>query len=413
MSDTPYFRPPQRCEKPYTVSQINEGIAALLESAGTLVWVEGEISNFKRASSGHCYLVLKDAQSQIPAVLWKSTAAKHAFEPQDGMAVTVIASLRVYRRGGYYQLDIQRMQPSGTGALFAVFEKLKKKLEKEGLFDPQRKKPLPETVSFLGVITARTGAVFHDICWIVASRAPQTNILLRSVPVQGEQAPPEIVAAITEMNEQGKVDCIILARGGGSIEDLWAFNDERVVRAIAASKIPLISAIGHEIDFTLSDFAADLRAPTPSAAAEIAVPDTFETTRYYEELAKRFASGFQYYLTTVFETFRNIISDKTFKLPLRLIEESRQRLDMLQDKNLRITGFLFQTLRSRLSKTAAQLHALSPLAVLARGYSVVSDEKGKPVKHADTVTVGDSVSIRFHNGGARANITEVVFPHKE
>ncbi len=400
------FLPPQVCEKPYTVSEINDGIATLLESGNTLVWVEAEISNFKSASSGHYYLRLKDEQSQVPAVMWRSIAAKHSFEPEDGMAVTVIASLRVYRKGGYYQLDIRRMQPSGIGALYAAFEKIRKKLEAEGLFDTAHKKKLPESVKTLGVITAKTGAAIRDICRVVATRAPQTDILLRAVPVQGESAPPAIASAIREMNEYGGVDCIILGRGGGSIEDLWAFNDEKVVRAIFASNIPVISAVGHEIDFTLSDFTADVRAPTPSAAAEIAVPDGQENRRYFEEIAKRFSSVTQYYFAGVNNTYNTIIRNPAFKKALYFISDARQQLDILRERKIRTIGYTLKNFRTRLSKDAAQLQALSPLAVLSRGYSAVTKSDDTPIKDSSQLKKGELIQIRFYKGKASADIIE-------
>jgi exodeoxyribonuclease VII large subunit len=407
MIDFTTFLPPKQCERPYTVSQINDGIATIIESENTLIWAEGEISNFKHASSGHCYFRLKDKQSQIPCVMWRSTIAKHSFEPEDGMAVMVIASIRVYRKGGYYQLEVHKMQPSGIGALFAAFEQLKEKLESEGLFDPAHKKPLPESVKTVGVITAKTGAAIHDILKVIASRAPRTDILLRSVPVQGEQAPKEIITALGEMNEYRNIDCIILGRGGGSIEDLWAFNDENVVRAIFKSTIPVISAVGHEIDFTLSDFVADMRAPTPSAAAEMAVPDERENKRYFEEMTKRFSSIFQHYLASVHEAYNDVIFNPVFKRALHYLSEARQQCDSLHEDTVRAIGSIVQTNRAQLSKNAAQMQALNPLAVLSRGYSVVSKEHKTPVKNAGQLRKGDNIHIQFHKGEASADITSV------
>lgn len=407
MMDIFPFLPPRECEKPYTVSQINDGIAFALESENTLVWVEAEISGYKHASSGHCYFRLKDSNSQIPAVMWRSTAAKHAFEPEDGMAVTAIASIRVYRKGGYYQLDVHKMQPMGIGALFAAFEELRKKLKEEGLFDPAYKKSLPETVKTLGVITAKTGAAIRDIVKVVSKRAPQTDIILRSVPVQGNEAPPEIVAALREMNEYAQCDCIILGRGGGSVEDLWAFNDELVVRAIFDSKIPIISAIGHEIDVTLSDFVADIRAPTPSAAAEIVVADERENRRYFEEIAKRFSSEIKYYFTTIYEKYMGITRHPVFKKALYLFSEAKQQCDMLNERSTRAIVYSIKNLKARLSKHAAQLQALSPLSVLSRGYSTVSKEDGSLVKDANQLQKGENIRLQFYKGKARADVTSV------
>jgi len=401
------FLPPQQCEKPYSVSDINKGIAQILESGNTLVWVDGEISNFKRSSSGHCYLRLKDEQSTIPAVLWRTIAAQVAFEPQDGMAVRVIASIRVYQKGGYYQLDIHRMQPAGVGALFAAFEKLKKKLEEEGLFDPSHKRKLPRTVTTLGVITAKSGAAIRDIVKVVAKRAPATDIVLVDTPVQGEKAPVKIAEAIESMNAYGKVDCIIVGRGGGSIEDLWAFNDERVARAIFASAIPVISAVGHEIDFTIADFVADVRAPTPSAAAEIAVADRQESRRLFIAIAQRFAGLTRRYFTAVRDSYEELAARMAARRPGRLIAEARQRIDELNERRLRAIAGRFGRHRERLRHAAAQLEALSPLAVLSRGYSVVRKNDGTAVKDAARLEPGEAVNVRFHRGHATATVNSV------
>lgn len=399
--------PPHECERPYTVSQINDGIAFAIESENTLIWAEAEISNFKCASSGHFYFRLKDNFSQIPAVMWRSTAAKHPFEPEEGMAVTIIASIRVYRKGGYYQLDVHKMQPTGIGAQFAAFEKLRERLKEEGLFDTEYKKPLPETVKTLGVITAKSGAAIRDIIKVVSKRAPQTDIILRSTPVQGSEAPLEIVKALKEMNEYARCDCIILGRGGGSVEDLWAFNDERVVRAVFASEIPIISAVGHEIDFTLSDFAADLRAPTPSAAAEIAVADERENRRYFEEISKRFSSLIQYYFTSTNDTYKAIARHPAFKKALYIVSEARQQCDMLNERSVRAIAYIVKNYKAQLSKHAAQLQALSPLAVLARGYSAVSKEDGTLVKDSKQLQKGENIHIQFYKGKATAGVTSV------
>jgi exodeoxyribonuclease VII large subunit len=299
------------------------------------------------------------------------------------------------------------MQLAGIGALFAAFEKLKEKLEAEGLFDPTDKKPLRESVGTVGVITAKTGAVIRDILKVIASRAPRTDILLRNVLVQGEQAPGEIVTALEEMNEYKNIDCIVLGRGGGSIEDLWAFNDEKVVRAIFKSAIPVISAVGHEIDFTLSDFVADVRAPTPSAAAEMVVPDERENKRYFEEMTKRFSSVFQHYIGSVYETFNGVIYNPVFKRALHFISDARQQCDTLHEDAVRAIGNIIQKNRAQLSKNSAQMQALNPLAVLSRGYSVVSKERKTPVKDAGKLKKGDSVHIQFHKGEASADITSV------
>jgi exodeoxyribonuclease VII large subunit len=398
------FLPPQKSEKPYTISQINDGIGRILESGNTLVWLEGEISNFKRATSGHCYLRLKDEISQIPAVLWKQTALDLKFQPEDGMQVLAIASIRVYQKGGYYQLDIHRMQPAGLGALYAAFLALKEKLEKEGLFDPAAKKPLPDTVETLGVITSKQGAALQDIIKVVRTRSPRTSIVLIDVAVQGDKAAPQIAAAIRDMNAYGKVDCIIVGRGGGSIEDLWAFNEEIVARAIAASKIPIISAVGHEIDFTIADFVADVRAPTPSAAAEIAVPDDREGRRYFYSLAGRLYNVFTRFFSDAQASLDACRERPAWQRPLELAAEARQSLDELNERQARALNVFFEKTRARISAAASQLSALSPLATMGRGYSVVADKNGATVKNASQVSCGDAITIYFHTGKADATI---------
>ncbi|MDD5672970.1 MAG: exodeoxyribonuclease VII large subunit [Chitinivibrionales bacterium] len=400
------FLPPTECSEPYSVTQINQGVAAIIEAGNTLVWVEGEISNFKRSGSGHCYLKLKDAESQVPAVIWRSTIDKFQFEPQDGMAVLVIASVRVYTRGGYYQLEIHRMQPAGQGALALQFEQLKKRLEAEGLFDARHKRPLPESVCRLGVITAKTGAAVRDIIRIVSRRSPQTDILICDVPVQGDKAPAAIAAGLAAMNAHGKVDCIIVGRGGGSVEDLWAFNTEEVARAIYHSSIPVISAVGHEIDYTIADFVADLRAPTPSAAAELAVGDNAEQGRLFQTLARRF---FRDALRAVadcrarYDAIKNRIG---FKMPLRRIAEARQQLDDLGMRaQTRIRGQIEQA-TLHLQSAAGKLNSLSPLATLARGYAVVTDAAGKTVNSYDQVAISDALTVRLKKGRLKTIVTE-------
>ena len=293
------FATPREAERPYTVSEINAGIALMLDERNTLVWVEGEISGWKSYSSGHCYFKLKDEGSQIPGVMWKSAADKLEFKPRDSMAVFAVASISVYEKGGYYQLNVHKMMPAGEGALHLAFEKLKEKLLKEGLFDDAHKTPLPPSVATLGVVTSKNGAALWDIVRVVAKRAPQTNIVIIDTPVQGDKAAAQIAKSIKAMNEFAQVDLMIVGRGGGSIEDLWAFNEEVVARAIYESRIPIISAVGHEIDFTIADFVADVRAPTPSAAAEMAVADTRENERYFGLCAERFSRGFSRYFADV------------------------------------------------------------------------------------------------------------------
>lgn len=401
------FLSPQESDHPYTVSEINEGISLLLESGNTLVWVEGEISNWKPSSSGHVYFRLKDSDCQIPAVIWRTSASQLTFKPQDGIAVIAIASIRVYQKGGYYQLDVHRMQPIGSGALYAEFEKLKAKLEKEGLFDDSHKKPLPDSVNTVGVVTSKNGAVIQDIIRVISSRAPQTDIILIDVPVQGEKAATKIAEAIHTFNEYGNVDCMIVGRGGGSIEDLWAFNEEIVARAIYDSKIPVISAVGHEIDFTIADFTADIRAATPSVAAEIAVTDNKENRRYFSTYTERFALAFQRYFFGIKERFFNLYNRNALRRPVRMLLEYTQHCDDLQERCLRGFEIKLKQDLSRLSSASLRLNSLSPLSVLARGYAVVTKASGQPVRSSSQLVPGESVNLRFFNGSAKSSITDI------
>lgn len=401
------FLSPQQSDRPYTISEVNEGISLILESGNTLVWVEGEISNWKPSSSGHCYFRLKDQDCQIPAVIWRSAAQQLTFKPQDGVAVRAIASIRVYKKGGYYQLDIHRMQPLGSGALHAAFEKLKKKLEQEGLFDMSHKKALPDSVSTLGIVTSKRGAAIQDIIRVVSSRAPQTDVILIDVAVQGETAAPAIAAAIRNFNNYGKVDCIIVGRGGGSIEDLWAFNEEIVARAIYESEIPVISAVGHEIDFTIADFVADVRAPTPSAAAEMVVADNKESKRYFSSYAQRFGIAFQRYFLDIQNQYEMLIRRNALRRPLRMLLESSQYCDDLEHRCMRSFEMTFKRNITRLSSAASRLNSLSPLSVLARGYSVITKGDGKAVRSSEQLTPGETVRLRFFTGSALGNIISI------
>jgi exodeoxyribonuclease VII large subunit len=408
MTDDDYcfeFLRPQECDRPYTISEINAGIAQMLDERNTVVWVEGEISGWKSYGSGHCYFTLKDETSKIPAVMWKSAADKLDFKPQDSMAVFAIASIGVYEKGGYYQLSVHRLMPAGLGALHLAFEKLKEKLYKEGLFDEERKQPLPRSVSKLGVVTSKNGAALWDIVSVVAKRAPQTDIVIIDTAVQGDKAAGQIAKSIKMMNDYGQVDVMIVGRGGGSIEDLWAFNEEAVARAIYESKIPIISAVGHEIDFTIADFVADVRAPTPSAAAEIAVPDTKDSGQYLELCCERFARAFINYFDDINNRFDRCASSRAFARPFRMIQNAEQGLDNVNDRFARAIKTSIRTKEEKIKSLADRLDALSPLAVLGRGYSIVQDAGGATVKSAKSLNVGDGVKIRLADGSAEAWVT--------
>jgi len=401
------FLTPRECERPYTISEVNSGIAQIFEQHNTLVWIEGELSGWKSYPSGHCYFKLKDENSQIPGVMWKSAADKLEFRPRDNMAVFAIATISVYTKGGYYQLNVHKMMPAGEGALHLKFEKLKKRLLEEGLFDDIHKKPLPRSVSTLGVVTSKNGAALWDIVRVVAKRAPQTNIVVIDTLVQGDKAAGQIAKSIRAMNDYGQIDLMIVGRGGGAIEDLWAFNEEIVARAIHESHIPIISAVGHEIDFTIADFTADVRAPTPSAAAEMAVADTQENRRYFEQLETRFSNGLNRYIANINGRVRRIKSSRALSKPFRAIREYEQELDDLKESMHMDIKQSMQSNANLLKSAAARLNALSPLAVLGRGYCVVRDSGGTTVKSAKRLKAGDNVSIRFADGTVGAQVTVI------
>ncbi|MDR2577242.1 MAG: exodeoxyribonuclease VII large subunit [Chitinispirillales bacterium] len=399
------FLTPQESDEPYTITEINAGIAQILGERNTLVWVEGEISGWKSYPSGHCYFKLMDENSQIPGVMWKSAAVKLDFEPNDSMAVFAVASISVYEKNGYYQLNVHRMMPAGKGALHLAFEKLKEKLRKEGLFDDSHKKTLPRSVSTLGVVTSKSGAALWDIVSVVAKRAPQTDIVIIDTAVQGDKAAGQIAKSIKAMNDYGQVDLMIVGRGGGSAEDLWAFNEEAVARAIHESRIPIISAVGHEIDFTIADFAADVRAPTPSAAAEIAVPDTKESSRHFQLCGERFIRAFAEYFGDINDRIGRIKSSRAMSLPFRILQNAEQSFDEAGERFGRAMRLSMRSMDEKVKTTAKRLNALSPLAVLARGYSVVQDSKGAVIKSVNSIELGDIVKIRLADGSADALVT--------
>ncbi|MDR3013007.1 MAG: exodeoxyribonuclease VII large subunit [Chitinispirillales bacterium] len=397
------FLTPQESDRPYTISEINSGIAQIFESRNTLVWVEGELSGWKSYPSGHCYFKLKDANSQIPGVIWKTAAQKLDFKPQDNMAVFAIASISVYEKGGYYQLSVHRLMPAGEGALHLAFEKLKEKLLKEGLFDDNHKKPLPHSVGTLGVVTSKQGAALWDIVRVVARRAPQTDIVIIDTPVQGGKAAGQIAKSIHLMNNyDGQIDLMIVGRGGGAIEDLWAFNEEVVARAIFESRIPIISAVGHEIDFTIADFVADMRAPTPSAAAEMAVADTKENDRHFKHCSAQFANAFNRYIANINGKINRIKSSRAMHRPIHIIQNAEQGLDDFQNRFSLAMKSSVHIKHELLKSAADRLNALSPLAVLGRGYGIVQNEKGATIRSVKSMELGDIVKIKLADGAADA-----------
>lgn len=385
-----------------TVSQLNTYLKQILDKNIILndIWIKGEISNFKLHYSGHMYITLKDEGGVLKAVMFRGAAAHLNFMPEDGMRVLARGRVSVYEAGGSYQLYINEMIPDGVGALYIAYEQLKKKLEEEGLFDESHKKPIPKYPEKIGVITATTGAAIRDIINVITRRYPYAEIIIYPSLVQGDGAAANIAEGIEYFNKTKETDTLIVGRGGGSIEDLWAFNEEIVARAIYASEIPIISAVGHETDFTIADFVADLRAPTPSAAAEIAVPSQLEL------LSK---------IATAEERLKNAL--------VRSVESRRIRLDGLRlrdprekigDLNITLDNYIKQmqsgfsmTLareKTRFSNACAKLDALSPLRVMARGYAVASNDDGSVIKSVNDLKSDDEFNLRFADGKTRCKV---------
>jgi exodeoxyribonuclease VII large subunit len=434
----------------YSISELNNNIKQLLEDKYPFLWISGEISNYRVPSSGHCYFTLKDSRSQISAVLFRSQAANLAFRPKDGLAVVGFGRVAVYEPRGSYQIVFEYLEPKGIGNLQIAFEKLKRQLATEGLFDSQFKKPLPALPKAIAVVTSPTGAAVRDFIHVAQRRFANLPLQVVPVRVQGDMAPLEIIQALTLLNEIESCDVIVLARGGGSIEDLWAFNDERVARAIFASRIPVVSAIGHETDFTISDFVADLRAPTPSAAAEIVVPLKTELqSRLYEMKQKLYVStasslklldkqlvGLHNRIvhpkrriqdwrmrqddlaTWLTATIKDIVARKKERIvfrremlmqgsPVKNIETLRMRLDSFQQG---LNGEMFHQLQDRrtfLSKNSAMLDAFNPLAILQRGYSITRSLPDRTiVRDASAVKTDQQLEVVLASGKLRVTVTD-------
>jgi exodeoxyribonuclease VII large subunit len=387
--------------EPYTVSQLTGIIRRLIEYEPELsdVWVEGEVSNFSRASSGHCYFTLKDAGSQIGCVMWRNIAQMQDALPVDGDLVLAHGRVGVYETGGRYQLYVDQFQPAGTGALYLQFERLKARLEAEGLFAPERKRPLPRFPRRIGVVTSPSAAALRDIINVLSRRYPLAEVLLAPTPVQGDAAPPHIVAALEALNVRDDVDVIIIARGGGSLEDLWAFNDERVARAVAASRIPVVCGVGHETDFSLADFAADVRAPTPSAAAELVAPDQAELRAQVAGLSVALVTMLQGSI----EEQRWRLAEQARALkhlsPEVQLAQARQRVDDLLGRAEAAMRHSLTLHRERLGGVIGRLAGVSPLGTLERGYAIVHHrETGAVVRSVAQVAPGDALGIRVSDG---------------
>jgi len=405
MDQLSLFSQPQT---PYTVSEINAHVRELMEGDLTLqdLWVQGEISNLSRPPSGHMYFTIKDGQAALRCVMWRGQVSSLSYMPQNGDAVEVHGSISVYEAGGQYQLYADQIRPLGEGLLYQEFNRLKQKLEDEGLFDPERKRPIPDTPQTIGIVTSPTGAALRDMLNTLNRRYPLVEIVLAPATVQGDSAPGEIAQAINQLNEHIKPDVILVGRGGGSIEDLWAFNDEGVARAIAASNAPIISGVGHETDFTIADFVADLRAPTPTAAAELATPDQIELrSRLLENL-----SSLAGVMGAVTQDRRWRLEEMARRLdrssPEGRLRSDRQRLDERIRRVGMVLGHRVQLRRTKLMGMQQQLLALSPQGVLGRGYAVVTTGDGNVVRRVKDVEAGDGINIRVSDGDFDAEVKE-------
>ncbi len=393
-----------------TVTQLNEYVKRMIDTTPQLtsLYVKGEISNFKNHyGTGHYYFSLKDEGGQLRAVMFKSAAAKMKFLPENGMKVTAHGRLSAFVRDGTYQLYCDSMEPDGVGALYIAYEQLKKRLEAEGLFDISKKRPLPKIPMRIGIITSATGAAIRDMINVCGRRFPAAKLILYPSLVQGPGAPAELIAGMQYFNATRSADVIIIGRGGGSIEDLWAFNDEGLARTIAASQIPVISAVGHETDFTICDFVADRRAPTPSAAAELAVPDTAELKRKIQNIVSREANVLFAVLKSRRDRLDSLASTRAMTNPMNLIDDRRMMLDMLTERMVRAEENSIQIRRSLLARDAGCLDALNPLSVLARGYSAVYKTDGTLVKSIENVKIGDKVEFKTIGGSALCSVDDV------
>jgi exodeoxyribonuclease VII large subunit len=389
-----------------TVSRLVALLKETVEDNFVAVWVEGELSNFAAPASGHWYFSLKDDAAQLRSVMFRTQNRVVPFMPENGLQVVCRGRVSVYSQRGELQLVVDEVEPLGAGRLQLAFEQLKARLGAEGLFAPERKRVLPPHPTVIGVVTSATGAAIHDILNVLRRRAPGLRVLLRPVRVQGEDAAAEIAAAIDDLNRQGEADVLIVGRGGGSLEDLWAFNEERVARAIYGSRIPVISAVGHEVDFTIADFVADLRAPTPSAAAELVVKSRLELERHLDHLLLRLAGQLRSRLDVWKERVAGL--HRRLRSPQQELVRWRQReTDLMQRLLLAMTA-LRRDRQGRVVSLAGRLEALSPLRTLERGYAIVlADKDGRVVVAGDQLEPGDRLRLRFARGNARVRVEEV------
>ncbi len=391
------------------VSQLTTYLRELLESDPILqdLWVEGEISNFSRPSSGHLYFTLKDGDAAIRCVMWRNAAQRLNFSPREGLAVQIHGSMGIYEVSGQVQFYADTMRPAGEGALYQEFLRLKAKLEAEGLFAEERKRPIPLRPKLIGIVTSPTGAALQDMLNTIRRRFPVTEVVLSPTPVQGIDAPPGIVSALNLLNNTVHPDVILIGRGGGSIEDLWGFNDEAVARAVAASSSPIVSGVGHETDFTLTDFAADQRAPTPTAAAELATPDKFELLGDIAELANRQTALLREYLADLRWQAGQMEATLKHLSPAHRVDNFRQRLDEVHANLERNMTSRLALSKIRLQHTRRALDSLSPESVLNWGYAIVTRvSDGRIIKNAKNVKQDEEIHIRVSQGSLDARVSK-------
>ncbi len=396
--------------KVISVSQLNRYVKSVLEGDPHLaaVYISGEISNFTlHYKSGHMYMSLKDESAAVRAVMFRGNAAKLTFKPEDGMKVIVRARVSLYEAGGSFQIYIEDMQPDGVGALQVAFDQLKKKLGEEGLFDDSRKRPLPPYPTRVGVITSPTGAAVRDIFNVLGRRYPLARVVFCPVLVQGDGAAASIADAIARFGAVGAADVLIVGRGGGSMEDLWAFNEEVVARAVAASPIPVISAVGHETDFTICDFVADLRAPTPSAAAELAVPDQMRLMAAVDSLHSRLVTACRTRVERDEQYLRRLAEKRCLSAPQYFVEEQMMRLDYLTRRFAAAASQQLGNEQRRVTAMASKLDALSPLKVLGRGYAIPYRADGQTLESVAQVSVDDAITLQIADGRVDCRVTNI------
>lgn len=395
-------------ERTFSVSELNSIIKTLVDNEPLLgnVCVRGELSNYKIYPSGHHYFTLKDAESSLRCVMFKSSASKLRFRPESGMGVTAFGRISVFLRDGAYQLYCTDLSPEGTGDLQVAYEQLKAKLAAEGLFDPRHKKQLPPFPDKIAIITSSAGAAVHDMIRILGRRWPMTKVILLPVRVQGVEAPPEIVGAIRYANKYKVADLIITGRGGGSIEDLWAFNDERVARAIYESELPVISAVGHEPDVTIADYVADVRASTPSNAAELAVPDASELRELLENFDIRRTQAVRKKLSRLSTRLEDLKGRRVLQNPMSYVDSKRAELDYVRDRLIAAADRINAANRHKFVALAASIDAMSPLKVMSRGYAIAADHKGELIRSINDVKPNEKLRLLVRDGVIKCAVEE-------